>query len=82
MHRVMVHCGLACRVIRSLPFHPALPGRPRKLVKHWPYVVGSMILFSVGVYIIGHGFVAGLVAARIIEATGDLMLDRGVVQEL
>jgi hypothetical protein len=38
-----------------------------------------MVLFSIGVYIIGHGFVAGLVAARVVEATGDLLLDRGIV---
>ena len=79
--RIGRRCRGVCRIIRSFPFHPSIPGH-KKLVRHWPYVIGSMALFSVGVYIVGHGFVAGLVAARIVEATGDLLLDRGVVPEL
>jgi len=77
--RAVVRCGVVCRLVRHLPFVPAGVGKPRRLIRHWPFVMGSMVLFSIGVYIIGHGFVAGLVAARVVEATGDLLLDRGIV---
>lgn len=80
--RVVDRCGVVCEVIRHLPFRPPRPGHRHKLIKHWPFVLGGMALFSVGVFIVGHGFVAGLVAARIVEATGDLLLDRGIVDNV
>jgi hypothetical protein len=80
--KVIVHCGAFCRVVRHLPFLPHHPGMNRKIVKHWPLVIGGMAAFSVGIFLIGHSFTAGLVAARTVEAIGDLLFDRGIADEV
>jgi hypothetical protein len=73
-------CGLLCRAERAFPFRPARPGEKKVLHRKWALVLGACFAFGVAIYIVGHTFTAGVVFGRVIEAIGDVLLDRGLPQ--
>lgn len=54
----------------------------RKRPFHWGLLVAAICLFGVGLWLVGEHFTAGLVTSRLIDALGDVLMDRGISVEV
>jgi hypothetical protein len=79
--RAVIECGRVCQLVRHFPYHPPTKGHKHgKLIRKWHIVALAFGAFGASIYLLGHQFTAGVVVARVVEAVGDVLLDRGVAQ--
>lgn len=71
-------CGCPiCRVGRWVAGHK-LSLKQHGLVRQYHIIFFSILLFGVGMFMLGKEFTMGAIAARLLDALGDVLLDRGV----
>jgi hypothetical protein len=71
-------CNFLCRVVRDFPHSPPRLGKKRKLIRRWPLAFLALGAFGLGLFMMHAAFSAGVVIGRVIEAIGDVLLDRGI----